>query len=215
MKIAVCTPCHRDVKAAFASSLAGLMAHTAGATIKYNGTITRPQLCSIIASEGSLSAKRTRLVVEALAWGADYVLWADSDQDFPPEAALRLAAHDKLVVGCNYAGRFSGVPIAVGLDGERLPPAKGLAEVQALGFGLCLMKAPIFERVPKPWFAESHTDLGRPDISEDVHFCRQARSAGISVFVDHDLAIGHVAERTIYLEGEAHVRTVLPSTGNQ
>ena len=202
MKIAICVPHYGPLKAQFVSSLAGLLTATAAATIAYNGAPTQPEIATLFEEDGPLEYKRTRLVKRALAWDADYVQWIDSDQTFPPGAIFRLAGHDLPVVGCNYLSKGNPAhPTALDLSGGRIvttaDKAAGPPEiVGAVGLGFCLVKAPLFERIPMPWFASDIDDQGNFVTGEDVHFCNQVRRAGLSVHLDHGLSmeIGHVAE---------------------
>jgi hypothetical protein len=92
---------------------------------------------------------RIKLAELALDWGADYILWADSDHRFPRKALLRLMAHNLDVVGVNYP-RVSPPHefTAAGLDGTHLQPGSGLESVMSMGLGLCLVKAAVFQNLP-------------------------------------------------------------------
>lgn len=204
MKIAVCVPHHGDVKARFAKSLADLVARTMGTDIVYNEAPVRPRILTLFDERGTLELKRTALVKAARQAGADYVLWIDSDQTFPPDGLLRLMQHDRPVVGCNYMSRDGSGPTALGIDAEPVatgPSASGLERVAALGLGFCLVKTPVFdvieERLPEAkFFVTELENDGNVVRGEDVHFFNQVRLAGFPVFLDHDLSreIGHVAE---------------------
>lgn len=179
-----------------------MVAHTLSTAIKYNGAITRPQFGFFYEGMGPLEYKRTQLALKALTWGADYLLLVDWDMVFPPDAFLKLAAHDKPFVAVNYMQRH----------GERRPSAiaaqdvfvtgSGLQAVAAVGLGLALIKAHVLKKTPRPWFLSHYDDAGNCTIGEDVHFCNQVRAAGGSVFVDHDLAVGHIAETVLTLQRE-------------
>src|SRR3546814_17457828 len=58
-------------------------------------------------SSSLLIASRHRLVAEAVMWGADYILWMDSDHVFPAESLCRLWARNVDIVGVNYSRRCS------------------------------------------------------------------------------------------------------------
>lgn len=211
MKIAVCVPHHGDVKAGFAQSLAGLAAETARATI--NGA--RPAISTYFAGKGTLELKRTHLMLAARDWGCDYLLWIDSDQTFPNDALLRLIAREKPIIGCNIADRESGEPTALDEQGRRIR-GTGVQQAGAVGLGFCLVNGAVIDRIRKPWFASTITEDGVMVRGEDVHFCNQARLSGVGVFVDHDLPIGHIAERIIMLEKEgANADSVQPSPGDR
>ena len=196
------------VKAGYAKCLADMLVHAMSATITYNGAVTRPQILTLLETSGPLELKRTRGVLHARAWGADYLLWIDSDQTFPPDALLRLLKHDVPVVGCNYPTRGEpALPTALGFEGEDIWTTEAqarsgeLQRVAALGLGFCLIKVPIFEIIDRQLpgvrlFQSDISPAGELITGEDVHFFNQVRKAGLPVFLDHGLSwqIGHLAE---------------------
>lgn len=214
MKIAVCVPVHRSVPAPFFKCYAELLAYSVW---------RRHELYLLIEDNGSLEIKRNRLAIAARATEAEFLLWLDDDQTFPPDALHRLLKHDLPVVGCNIATR-SEVPQSTALaegDDQRIQTTEELAlagsiqEVRALGLGLCLMKMDVFDLLDawasgrgaqKAWpLFDSRVDhLGNVTTGEDVYFCGLIRAAGIPIYVDHALSweIGHLAQ-TIKLN--AHV----------
>jgi hypothetical protein len=214
MKIALCIPCHGDTKAKFTQSLAAMIVHTLGANIVFKGERAVPEIEIFMVSCSLLPESRNRLVAEAIHWGADYMLWMDADHVFPRDALLRLLSHGLLVVGCNYARRFT--PIWEGLDGGLLWTDKakfdaGLVEECAhLGLGFCLMDMRVFGVLDHkaieagkndfwPLFRLDPKENGVGFYGEDVHFFRIIREAGISVNVDHGLSwdVGHIDEHIL------------------
>lgn len=211
MKIAICVPHTGTLKAETAQCLAGMLFHTARVNFTYNGAPARPEIELLFSGAGPLDWKRTNLALETIRRGTDYLLWIDSDQVFPNDALARLLMHDKPIVGTNIASRHTGGPTVFDLQGKLLPRGAGVEQVGAVGFGFCLMKTPVFERTAQRWFITEIDDRGELICGEDVHFCNQARAAGIPIFVDHDLEIGHVAERILILGvEEADVGSGLP-----
>jgi hypothetical protein len=204
MRVVLCVPHTGIVKAGFAQSLGNMMARSAAAPVICDGKESKLLLTTIFADEGSIDLKRTRLALAAQERGADYILWADADHVFPADALLILMAHDLPFVGCNQPVRNGTDPTA--RTGGRLIPTtaekaeSGLVEeVGAIGFGFCLMKSAILAKVPTPWFQTTVAPDGALGCGEDVHFCNQARSVGISVHVDHGLSwrVGHNSERYV------------------
>lgn len=143
---------------------------------------------------------RNQLLQAALDQGADYVLWIDADMRFPRDALVRLLKHKVAMVGINYAKR--GVPsgfvaikkVGLGSQGVKLrtdDESTGLEEVEAVGFGLVLMKTTALRGMPDPnetpWFQNVHLGGGQ-FLGEDVHFCERFREIGNKIFVDHDLS---------------------------
>ncbi|MEA3066148.1 MAG: hypothetical protein QOJ27_2609 [Sphingomonadales bacterium] len=211
MKISVLVPHHGPVKALFAQCLANLMAETAQAMVRDHLSLVRPQIRAFFEEDGSIELKRVRLALTARKWGADYVLFADSDHTFPPDALLRLLAHERPVVGCNYVSRNGALPAAVDGSNNKLPTTEAKAdaglveEVAALGLGFCLIHTHVFERLGDQIpFVTRINAAGEVLCGEDVHFFNLVRAAGVGVFLDHKLSwdIGHIAE-TIRTNREA------------
>jgi hypothetical protein len=203
MKVAILVPHHGDVKAKFAASLAGLT----GRTMAGNG----PGLAVIFEEDGPLELKRTRLVIKARRWGADYVLFVDSDQIFPPDALVQLLARQQPVVGCNYMKRDGKGPTAIDQNSQRVwtteKKAKAglLEEVAALGLGFCLIHKAVFEKIGDVLlFQSTITPAGEFERGEDVHFFNLVRKAGFPVLLDHAVSwgIGHIGETIRANEGE-------------
>lgn len=195
MKIAVCIPTRDMVHAGFAFDLANMVGN-------YTASTGRSSINILYVSGTLIADQRVDLATMALAQGADYILWLDSDMRFPKDTLSRLLAHDKPIVGCNYSQRVvPPKPTAhntVG-NGEFIPvwtkeDSKGLEEVGFLGFGCILTKADVFRKIEKPWFHLGYSTRNHRFIGEDVYFCLQAQKAGIPVLLDHDLSkeIGHI-----------------------
>lgn len=219
MKLAICIPCYGDTRSKFTQSLASLLVHTAQADLRdADNNPIKVQIETFIVSSSMLTEGRHRLVAEALAWEADYMLWMDADHVFPHDAFVRLWSHGLPVVGCNYARRCTPTaPTAAYFDGEG--PAKqlytteekakaGIVEACAhLGFGLCLIDMRVFDHLQAhaeehgdgnflPLFKFEPTEDKIGMIGEDVFFFRKLREAGITPFVDHGLSweVGHLSD---------------------
>lgn len=226
MKIAILVPHYGDVKAAFFESVANMIALSMTANIKCGGAISQPKITVLREEQGGIEFKRTRLALRAQADGYDYALFCDTDHTFPPDALLRLLAHGKAIVGCNYLTRsMIPRPTACDRSGGSLPTTEikarqgVLEEVGAIGLGLCLVKTAALKQIPQPWFSSTFTSGGDMHVGEDVHFCNQARNAGLQIYVDHALswAVGHIGERVLFnsdfREGP-NASSTLPAPGN-
>ena len=222
MKIAICVPVHGDTKARFTVCLARLMMATATATINWAGRIVRPTVEIFSYSSSRLAESRQWLADEAIDWGADFVLWADADHDFPRDALLRLLSASKDAAGVNYVTRDGERPAAITPEGEAVftteakAKARLIEEVGSIGLGLCLVRAPAIKKLPRPWFAYEIRDDGSV-VSEDHYFFSKLRASGSPVYVDHALSweVGHIGERTFRhsdLEG-SRADTVLSASG--
>lgn len=198
MRVAICVPHYGDVKAEFAQSLARLIAYSLTTKAAGPQGQVKFDIAPFFAKSSLLVAARTRCVVDALKWGANWLLLVDSDQVFPPDALFRIMLHGKPVVGCNYQMRSNTGPV--------IPRGSGLEEVDHLGLGFFLIHRSAIEAIASkgngfPLFMVALNETGDGFIGEDVFFCRKLKSAGFPVFCDHDLSreIGHVADFVLEL----------------
>ena len=216
IKLAICIPVYGDCKSKFTMSLASAIAYFYEADIQDADGNQVPRMAeTFMVSCSMLVEGRTRLVAEALAWGATHMLWMDADHVFPRDAIPVLLAHDKEIVGCNYSRRlWPTAPTAYkdGLVYTTLEKAKDrvVEEVEHLGFGLCLMNMSVFDKL-QLW-ADEHANGNflplfkfeeKPDltgfIGEDVYFFRKCRAAGVTVWCDHALSwdVGHMFDHIL------------------
>lgn len=218
MKVALCIPCYGDPKAKFMQSILSMVTHTLQADLRDGeGERINLQMETFIVTSSMLVENRHRLVGEALAWGADYMLWMDADHVFPHDAFCRLWAHNLPVVGANYPRRaIPTAPTAAYYEGEEVrqlyttlekAEAGEVEPCAHLGFGLCLINMKIFDALQAhaekegdgnflPLFEMSATVGKQGTMGEDVFFFRKLRAAGITPFIDHGLSweVGHIHE---------------------
>ena len=72
-----------------------------------------------------------------------------------------------------------------------------ILDVEAVGFGCCLVRRDVFEKVGNPWFTyHSSLDLNKL-LSEDVDFCMKAKQQGYQVVVDTGLKLGHISKTVL------------------
>jgi cellulose synthase/poly-beta-1,6-N-acetylglucosamine synthase-like glycosyltransferase len=145
-------------------------------------------------------------------------MWFDSDIVFEPEQVLQLfnkMQKDKsLEVLCgiylttngthstivrdwdlNFFLKTGMFPFMTPADlkdvAERNP--KKLADVFYAGMGFMMCKKGAFEKVTYPWFepAMHSIEISRDFSSEDVSLCWKWKDAGVQVYVDPDIIVGH------------------------
>lgn len=193
MQIAIVIPSNDMVHADFAFSLAKLIGHH---------SITRPtDLLAVVNPRSSLVQKgRTDGVNHALAFDADFILFIDSDQTFPPDALERLIDHQLPIVGAASVTRRPPIEYTTrNSKGERINIGEyeGLVQVATNGFAFCLIDAKVFREIPlHQWFVTAVMPDDHRWISEDESFCFQAAAKNVPVWVDADLSkeIGHVGQ---------------------
>ncbi|HUU42164.1 MAG TPA: hypothetical protein VMX57_00205 [Planctomycetota bacterium] len=214
VKIAIAMATHEIVPATFMYDLASLVAFTAAAMPE------GAQLGINMVSGTYVHRARQQLLKGILADGdVTHVLWVDTDMRFPRESLALLLRHNLPVVGINYAKReiptdyvaIEKVPSDLkdpADQGKRLvttADSTGLARVDALGFGLVLIKTSALKDLPdpgvEPWFWFEALPGGR-QMGEDVYFCRLLKQLGVPVYVDQDLSkhCAHVGQFDYKLE---------------
>jgi hypothetical protein len=225
LKIALCIPVYGMTHAKFTQSLANMITHSLQADIRDGaGEPIKLQIETFMVSCSMLTESRHRLVAEALAWDADYMLWLDADHVFPCDALVRLLGHGLPVVGCNYPRRFSPTAPTAAICSEDddstrhlLYTTQELAEqglvepVAHLGFGVLLVNMKVFDALQAhaeahgdgnflPLFKFEPTENKIGMIGEDVFFFRKLAEAGVRPFVDHRLSweVGHCFEVILY-----------------
>lgn len=216
MKVAICVPCRDEVMSGFCFDLARLVGYEAK---RGQNEIQLLQMPGTL-----IFTQREKLAQEALEWGADQVLWIDSDQRFPADTLEILQARQVPICGVNATTRREPIlPTALNLKIEREmlngKPGEpkqvwhkvesrgknGIEQVTAVGFAVTLVNREVFEKIPKPWFDVIWTDHGNV-IGEDVTFCVRCMENNIPVFVDHELSmhIGHIGVKTFGWDDVKH-----------
>lgn len=215
MKLAICIPCYGNPEAAFVQCLLNMINHFTNATATdADGNPLKIEWDVFIVGSSMLTESRHKLVAEALAWGADYMLCLDADHTFPPDTFMRLWSAGKPVIGCNYARRVTPTaPTAAALgekDGllyttEEKAKAGLVEQCRHLGFGVLLIDMRTFDVLQAhvetkgeesflPLFLFEPTENKVGMIGEDVYFFRKLKDAGIIPWVDHGLSweVGHI-----------------------
>jgi glycosyltransferase involved in cell wall biosynthesis len=149
---------------------------------------------------------RNLIVDWAMRNGFDYVFSVDSDISFPPDTLARLLSHDKDIVSGVYIQRIPGqhtIEIMrknewggvthVNWDDIK---GQGLVPIDGCGFGCVLVKMDVYRAVPYPHFLYHSAIDHAHTISEDVHFCNQARDRGFTLWCDTDIQCDHTGSWT-------------------
>ena len=182
-KILICVPSMDMVATGFAQSLAML---------QKGGNET-----AIMFEVGSLIYEaRNKLAKQAIAMGADYTMWFDSDMLFKPDTMIRLLAHDATMVSGAYFRRSPPYHL-VAFDEcnaetrkwTDLPLPTETVNGGGVGFGCVLIKTEVLFEVAaryKTWF-EPFNGFG-----EDLSFCWRARQCGYDILLDPTITCGHV-----------------------
>ena len=138
---------------------------------------------------------RNQLVDAALANGSSHLMFIDSDIQFPVDGIERLLAHDKDIVGGYYNTRRGNNPIRVKDTAGRLVTPDlptHLFECHVLPTGFMLIRLPALSSLQKPYFQTITHEGGT--IGEDVVFCKKASDAGLQIWCDPTIPLGHVGK---------------------
>lgn len=141
-----------------------------------------------------------------------HVFIVENDSVFSPDTVTRLLAHDVPVVAGLCRQRdvpfnsyvYKGFdPVNGGLHWYKLQPGdKGLigGKGWATGMGGILIRMDVFDQLEKPYFW--HTYIGEKYYGQDILFGRSLMDAGIEVYCDTDVIIGHITECMIGSEND-------------
>lgn len=207
MKIAVCIPCGDLLHSRFMIRVCALQ--------RWHREHFPEDCLDIRIAAGTLiETSRNTLANNALAEGADAILWLDSDMVFPPSLLARLLAHNKEIVAANYSTRRQEDIGTVAFDRSTTDGwvnsfgKAGLQKINSIGMGAMLVRMDVLRKMPKPWFIIGYNPSNDFYVGEDIYFCNKATQLGVDVWVDHDLSqeTGHLGlfEYTMEIVGAAH-----------
>jgi hypothetical protein len=180
-KLAILVPTRDTVHSQFAYCLAQLIKTTSEVGI---------DTYLFFDSSTILLNQREKLIENAKNIKCDYVLWLDSDMMFPSTTALRLLAHNKDIVACNYMKRSKPLKTVAYTDLTNwdswlpLEPKDDLVKVEGVGMGCMLMKTEIFGSLQKPYFEFTYKGDTQDWYGEDFMLLTKLRLNGFNVYID-------------------------------
>jgi hypothetical protein len=129
----------------------------------------------------------------------DFIFFIDSDNFFSPDYLDILIKHDLDIVSGLYFARVHPYnPVAFKSNGQDIDIIRDfklgeLMEVDSIGLGCCLIKPEVFTKLKFPYFKFeiSNNEKGLKYMSEDRYFCKLAKEAGFSVFLDTKVLCRH------------------------
>ena len=71
-------------------------------------------------------------------------------------------------------------------------PTEDLLEVDATGLAGALVRRSVFEKIQDPWFEVGSPSNDRQRFGEDLYFCKKARQAGVRIWLDPTVQVGHM-----------------------
>jgi hypothetical protein len=185
-KLAILVPTRDTVHSQFAYCLAQLIKTTSEAGI---------DTYLFFDSSTILLNQREKLIENAKDIKCDYVLWLDSDMMFPSTTALRLLAHNKDIVACNYMKRSKPLKTVAYTDLRNwdswlpLEPKDDLIKVEGVGMGCMLMKTEIFSSLQKPYFEFTYKGDTQDWYGEDFMLLTKLRLNEFNVYIDTILSM--------------------------
>lgn len=135
-----------------------------------------------------------------------WVFLLGDDHVFKPDLLLKMLAHRLDLVAPLCVKRKPPLSPIV-FSAETAPglfktlnwdelPSGGLLEVPATSPAGMLVRRPVIEAVPEPWFEYGQADSAL--MGEDLWFQKKARQKGFKIYVDLDTFIGHQTPVVIY-----------------
>jgi hypothetical protein len=157
------------------------------------------EMCLLTTEGAYIPYNRTLLVGLAGDEKCSHIFFVDHDMWYSTDVLPRLLKHDKDIVAAPYNMRSLPLTTTVIRDGADRPPSDQLPQelfrCDAAGTGMMLIKMPVFEKIPMPWFnIVIDTETKQLTVSEDVWFCNQARLSGFDIWCDGTIRVGHIGE---------------------
>jgi len=140
----------------------------------------------------------------------DYLFAVDSDISFAPDTLAKLISHDKDIVSGIYIQRIPGCHTieimrknahgGVSHVDWNTIKGQGLVPIDGCGFGCVLVKTAVLRAIPYPHFLYHSAIDHANTLSEDVHFCNQARDRGFTLWADTSIMCDHTGSWTFTVD---------------
>ncbi len=152
---------------------------------------------------GYVDVNRNKIAEECLKNGTTHLMFIDADMSFPADGIERLLKHNKDIVGGNYNVRLdptsdvlSGPTVKMLVDGKPVSLTKDglpddLFKCYAIATGFMLINTRVFDKLDFPYF-EAYQDKTGKHYTEDIDFCKKVNEAGLEVWCDPTIKIGHL-----------------------
>lgn len=137
----------------------------------------------------------------------DYIFFNDADTIPPSNVLQRLIKDNKDIVSGLYFRRKWPYPPLIMVKHPTVKdrynflaeyPRNALLECDSIGMGCCLIKMDVFDKIEYPWFVQS----GRN--TEDIYFCKLAKSKGLEIWVDTGVIAKHIDD--IYIDEDTFMQ---------
>lgn len=142
---------------------------------------------------------RNDIVYAAIKNGSDYLMFIDSDIEFPADGILKLLSYDKDVVGGCYNVKIlppKGTVKMLDETGSFIKdydmPENSLKRVFAIPTGFMLIKLSSIKFMPHPFDFDRYPNGIL--IGEDVNFCKRLNEQDREVWCDSSIKISHIGD---------------------
>ena len=130
-----------------------------------------------------LEVGRHRLVMNALGFKADYILWVDTDMQFSYDTLTRLIDSGKDIIGLQALMRAEPhASNTYDFEDKAILYCDDIREVKYIGTGLLLTKTEVFTKIGVPYFKTTYTPETGMWQGEDLNFCDRVRAAGYKIY---------------------------------
>src|SRR5215831_16047897 len=140
---------------------------------------------------------REDVILLAMEQGFTHLQFVDTDVRFPESTIKRLIEHDKDIIGANYNRKefpLRGATEHYYEHNRALKvPKDEPYRVRAIPCGLMLINlARVNEKMVPPYFDTINNPDPAKRVGEDIYFCRAANEAGLEVWCDPTIKVGHI-----------------------
>lgn len=203
--VAICIPCGDQVNTAFCMSLAAATYSTRFPLVIITGRSSGITFARNQCLEAVEEVERTQ--DKPVKW----LMWFDSDINFPADIVTLLLSRKKQIVGASYCRRTPPHDILMrplgGFPNDEprrdfYIPSTGLVEVEGLPTGCLLTHRDVFKDLKKPYWRFLDNEETGKTMGEDYVFCKMAREAGYNIWLDVDATkqIAHMGPSYIKVE---------------
>jgi len=155
-----------------------------------------------------LDQNREEISHSAIKDKYDYLFFIDSDMIFPSTILDILWDKHKDIIGAVYAlrsGYMHGPAVydhneKMGAFNQQQDwPLNKTYKVDGIGTGMLLIKVEALKKIPAPRFAYLECKTAdkygnRRRLGEDLSFCIRCKEAGIKIYADSHVTVGHLGE---------------------
>jgi hypothetical protein len=182
----------------------GEMARRADFYDSYN-MMDKPEGSVLIASHGQSPAQNRNIIIrEGLKHKCSHILFIDDDMVLPANLLTGLLKHKVPIVTGLYLGRtYPHYPVIFDkayTSGKckytfLTPDNVGLKQIVNCGFGCVLIHISVFHKLQDPWVTLG--EIEKDGWCDDVVFFNKVRHAGIPIYCDFDMLVGHSLNVTL------------------